>query len=460
MNRVALQAAVGFDVVPLEAPTPSLDWSYDLDFYGPTVQCAIANSTDQPIFDQISGSFETQDGIFIYSGYNDGLWNKSMEHSALVQSVYDPPFRLLYSAWSGYMGPIGDDASSANQWPNCPNIGPCVFPSCLDELLCPVLYIQTSTSSITCKMSNASFSVTIASINGLQQTTQRKIEPAPYAAPHKGVDIPYDEYVYYPHFAALSRLLIGNLSMSPVVDVSSDQNVNENNSTWALHAANTDLVSTGLLACAEIQQSPFVNLPPFRVIPHIPGQPHQDQPEPSQVFANTFPTEPWMCRNQTLLRAIEDLATNITLSYLSSSDLTDTNTTFKTIETSNTQNHYLYRPLYLVLPYGIALLFASITAVIGLYSIRLNGVSHSMNFSAILATTRNLELDTLTRGASLGTEPLKKDISEVKLRFGPLLSSTGISSEHLEPEHRENAPHIAFGYEKTVGRLRKRGAYV
>lgn len=193
-------------------------------------------------------------------------------------------------------------------------------------------------------------------------------------------------------------------------------------------------------------------------MPHVPGQPqYQDKPEPSQVFADTFPAEPWMCRNQTLLRAIEDLATNITLSYLSSSDLTDTSTTFKTIETSNTQNYYLYRPLYLVLPYGIALLFSSITAVIGLYSIYLNGVSHSMSFSAILATTRNQQLDMLTRGASLGAEPLNKDISEAKLRFGPLLSSSEIDQGQ---SRQVDVPHIAFGYEKGIGSLRKRGAYV
>jgi len=57
----------------------------------------------------------------------------------------------------------------------------------------------------------------------------------------------------------------------------------------------------------------------------------------------------------------------------------------------------------LLLPYGLALLFVFIAAGLGLYSIYLNGVSHSMDFSAIIATTRNTDLDLLTRGAWLGS---------------------------------------------------------
>jgi hypothetical protein len=45
----------------------------------------------------------------------------------------------------------------------------------------------------------------------------------------------------------------------------------------------------------------------------------------------------------------------------------------------------------------------------------------------------------------------------VKLRFGPLLNSTGIDRGQ---DQREDVHHIAFGSEKTVGSLKKRGAYV
>lgn len=41
----------------------------------------------------------------------------------------------------------------------------------------------------------------------------------------------------------------------------------------------------------------------------------------TNISNNLFTKPPWMCRNQTLLKAIEDLANNITISMLSSPGL-------------------------------------------------------------------------------------------------------------------------------------------
>jgi hypothetical protein len=164
-----------------------------------------------------------------------------------------------------------------------------------------------------------------------------------------------------------------------------------------------------------------------------------------------------MCRNQTFLRAIEDLANNITISYLSSSDLANDNTTFRDIPTSDTWNFYVYHPLYLVLSYGIGPLFTSMAAVISLYSIWINGVSHSMSFSALMATTRNPDLDRLTHGSSLGAAPLKTYIENMRLRFGPLLSK---HKDARDPQEEGGVPHIAFGFEQSVGYLKKGAKHV
>lgn len=85
-----------------------------------------------------------------------------------------------------------------------------------------------------------------------------------------------------------------------------------------------------------------------------------------------------------------------------------------------------------------------------------NGVCHSTNFFAIMATTRNPEPDELTRGASFGAEPLKNDIKKVKLRFGPLLKTTH-SEDNSGQQIRESEkmPHTVFGVEGSVGRLKK-----
>jgi hypothetical protein len=96
--------------------------------------------------------------------------------------------------------------------------------------------------------------------------------------------------------------------------------------------------------------------------------------------------------------------------------------------------------------------------MVGLYSIYFNGVSHSMAFSAIMATTRNPDLDLLTQGASLGAEPLEKRIDKIKLKFGPLVES---SRDEVKSKtgKTKGTPHIAFGFEDTVGILERGASY-
>ena len=101
---------------------------------------------------------------------------------------------------------------------------------------------------------------------------------------------------------------------------------------------------------------------------------------------------------------------------------------------------------------------------VGVFALYYNGVVHSTAFSAIIATTRNRELDEVSRGHSLGAIPL--GYTGMKMRFGVL---------HGEGEKRVNPwdetsntnqgdgladPHIGFGSAERVQRLRKGGIYI
>jgi hypothetical protein len=92
----------------------------------------------------------------------------------------------------------------------------------------------------------------------------------------------------------------------------------------------------------------------------------------------------------------------------------------------------------------------------------LNGVSHSNSFSAIIATTRNPELDLLSTRSSLGADPRKVDLQNTKLKFGPLLNpidelrNKGEMYGHVTQE----VPHVAFGFEENVAKLRKGALYM
>jgi hypothetical protein len=451
INRIASESAFSMDIVPLGPPIPSEYSSYDLQFFGPTVQCLTANSTQQEVFDNITAMFEAQDSVFTFAQVDDTYWEESLAAGSLV--------RLLYSGLAPRMA-----ANTPGYWlPNCPaHQAPCPWQSLSG------LWLQTSNSSIVCNSVNASFDVTIASVAGIQQITQRSItvlggystfpvqqqvetieDPQNSTASTQNVTIDWSPY--FSHFYALAGLLIGNVSLSGTVfsedgDIpmfSSADNYLKNDST-------SNLLATGLIACDEIQKNPFRDFS----IPSLGNQ--------SETFSDTFPAETWMCRNNSLVQAIEDLSNNITISFLSSPDLAD-NTVLRNITTSNTINVYEYHQLYLLLSYGTGLLFASVTAAIGFYSLYVNGVSHSTSFSAIIATTRNSDLDSLTKGASLGAEPMKMGVDKTRLRFGPLINTNDGEDSRRKAESNgafQVAPHIAFGFEETVGYLQKGAPYV
>ncbi|KAF2195674.1 hypothetical protein K469DRAFT_744184 [Zopfia rhizophila CBS 207.26] len=407
--NLATQAALSIDTVPISPPVQSLDWSYDLSFYGPSVQCNTSNNTQQLAFNDVTHLFE-EDGLFVFSQVNDSYWLSNRAHAY-----------LLFSAWATSV------ESTPNNW----------YPIC--------------------NAVNASFDITIASVNGTQRVIQREVQKLGNSVLSPGIQAVLGlsnassadqstTNAYLSHFNALCNLLVGNVTTTGYFSLGDGK---LDNTVTHLIRPTSNMLSTGLTGCDEIQNSPFRNV-------SLEAGLFNE----SAALGNAFPTHPGMCRNQTLLRAVEDLANNITLSYLSSSYLTDSNTAFRNITTSNTISVYEYHPLYLLLSYGIGFLFALIAAAIGILAIIENGVSHSAAFSAIIATTRNPELDALTRGASLGAEPLPKEIQMVKLRFGPLLNTYDAEGEGEQQDiGSENVPHIAFGFEKSVGRLQKGALY-
>lgn len=99
-----------------------------------------------------------------------------------------------------------------------------------------------------------------------------------------------------------------------------------------------------------------------------------------------------------------------------------------------------YKPFWLVLSYSLAALLAILAVIEGLFAFARNGYSADTNFSTILATTRNSELDLLAEGLCLGNSPAPKHFTESQLRFGRV-SRIG----------RQGEAHVAFGLSDDVG---------
>jgi hypothetical protein len=116
-----------------------------------------------------------------------------------------------------------------------------------------------------------------------------------------------------------------------------------------------------------------------------------------------------------------------------------------------THNVYQYNSRNLILSYSIAVGVTLFSIIIGAYATITNGVSHSSSFSAMIATTRNPQLDRLVEGSSLGALLLEKEMRRTKLKFGELMG-----------DGREKGGvngHVGFGFEDSVLNLRRGGKY-
>jgi hypothetical protein len=434
----ALQSVAGIDVVPLPRPVGSQDWSYDLNFFGPSVQCRSPNKTEQAMFDRLNERREREEYIFVAAQMDDKIWNTRTMMSNYIITNPNTTYGnnsgswLLYSAWSSYIDETAKYKTSD---------------SSLEATILPDYYhsifLQTSTSSAICSAVNASFDITIASVRGRQQIIQQNITYLSLIPPPVNNPVPPNDReewykqvntttMYNYQFTDLASVVNGNIVFQA-----------EYWGYWDLKLQ-IDPSSRGFIACDDIQTSPFMDA--FKRGYIVDGKERVYQ----NLLGIQLSSEPWQCRNRSLLRYIEDLSNNITISYLSSSELTNSDTTFRSLITSDTVNVYLYRPLFLLLSYGIGLLAVIISVLIGLYSVHVNGVSHSNVFSSIIATTRNKDLDILMSGASLGAAPLAEDIKGTRLKFGPLVGK----------EENEKVDHVAFGIEGTVGILKRDEPYI
>ncbi|KAB8304071.1 hypothetical protein EYC80_005413 [Monilinia laxa] len=429
-NTIAINTASNIDILGLARQVSGSEWSYALQFYGPSIKCNEPNSIQQAVFDNVTKYYE-QENIFTYDHVIDNRTNTTFGVGS---------GRIVYTSWSSWY---------AAGTPNT-NDGKLPPPLARYSSSYPELWIRTSTSELVCTAVNASFSIAVSYIDGIHiesgATVTNSDGVTTTTATGASARVLWNEYI--PHMYALGAILGGNITIQGTTLTNSQ--LTEQYSGYGT----TNILGTGLMACDEIANTPFKNESSYLV--------HNA----SATFTNTFTstTQPWLCRNRTLARGIEDLANNITISYLSSPDLTSDGDP-QNIVTSNTNNYYVYHPLWLLLSYGLALLFSALAVAIGVYAIRSNGVVHSNSFSAIVATTRNTELDGYMGRSSLGAEPLQSNDRDRRLKFGPVInqattedsSSGGENGSQCETD--EKIPHIAFGLEENIGQLRKGELY-
>lgn len=130
-----------------------------------------------------------------------------------------------------------------------------------------------------------------------------------------------------------------------------------------------------------------------------------------------------MNRNWTSLdfsQSLEEVHTNMTLSYLSNPALTATTISTAQIHYNYYANIYSYQPFDLYLSYGIGIVMVAFCTAIGCRALYRNGVAYKDSWSTTLRTTRGRDLDAIMDvrpTETSGAEPLSKAIERTSVTF-------------------------------------------
>ncbi|KAE9376403.1 hypothetical protein N431DRAFT_462240 [Stipitochalara longipes BDJ] len=425
----ASESAETIAILPLKPPAANS--SYNLQFTGPSFQCEHATEDEMIIFNTYINAFAAETLTFPSVAAYPSVPEE-------VQSTKTFPDALLYSAFSISLLNYTAAASGArfdsyNNW--VAGVPLHLFNQTSNQQI----YIQTYRESIVCTQFSATFDIQLDFIDGIQTISQYDItlvDPIIAINFNSSEDSTFD--AYYSSFVALGNMIFGNVSL--LID-STENSGGDPQLSIKYKDVNSRVLQTGLIGCSEFTNNVWDGI--------------------DETFNGNFPTSngespilssPWMCRNNSLSLAIEDLANNITISMLSSPDLTSPNLTVASFTLPH--NVYQYNSKNLVISYSLAIGFAIIAVGIGFWALYENGVAHSTSFSAIMAATQNPDLAVLSEGSSIGV--IRKDLKETKLRFGVIEEGDHGDTSYPSPEQGSDDPkHVAFGFPQTVSRLSK-----
>lgn len=108
----------------------------------------------------------------------------------------------------------------------------------------------------------------------------------------------------------------------------------------------------------------------------------------------------------------------------------------------NYVNVYFYNKLNLLSAYLLATVMTVLMVFLGFYALVKNGVASDINFSTIMLTTRNTDLDELAKGSCLGGNPLPKRLREEKMMFGVIKEPTKQEAGHTAIGQMNGKNHV------------------
>jgi hypothetical protein len=321
----------------LQFDPPALNSSYSVEITGPFLQCQSPNASQVPVFEfyetlLLNGSSGTQITEWSQS-YMTPEDIQAGFYRNVMMSAFDP--HLGSDGWASF--PTQEDQSEHfNNWPvSLPtnfssSIGyepdflkpnPICNPSVLNFTTNPAcqmfprqLWVLTSNDSFVCTLGVGTRIAHFAFENGAQTVSYGdltnfdplfvpRMGSQPEAPPDWDSNFPgsvnesaigQETYSYMAAYVSLTNLLSGNITAFLTIEPENPQ--------VELSEHTSQITFTGLDACSDFKNNYWI--------------------QNYSNAASLFPKPAYMCRNQTPAKGIEDLMTNITLSMMTSSDLT------------------------------------------------------------------------------------------------------------------------------------------
>ncbi len=326
----------------LEFAPPAPNSSYSLDVRGPFLQCEAPNSTQIPVFNYYQRSlylnpsmavamvtkktlplavklFDTTSKLHQTDAVDPQGAAGVPDLHGVIMTAFDP---LLGEGMVPLKPVSGDLIEPLNTWqvdlpsdfgrsmgytPSfCQPVAsndtePGDTPGC--QMFPLQLWVVTSNDSFICTLGNGTRTAHFNFVDGVQTISYDDLRDFdPVFAPRQilltktignmtyQTDVDYQVHSYMAVYLSLVNMLSGNITMW----------IPWNSTTPPFLTDQSYVLRTGLDACDQIENNTW-----------------------SQSYTNTlFENPDYMCRNRSLARAIEDLATNATLSMMTSSDLT------------------------------------------------------------------------------------------------------------------------------------------
>ncbi|KAF7932931.1 uncharacterized protein EAE97_008698 [Botrytis byssoidea] len=394
--NIGTKAAESSNIVPIGGPAPNS--SYSIDIRGPYVQCMAPNDTGQIYFDQYIEDL-AQNNIFTSTSWTTHYQNASTLSDSLVPPW---PSMIYLSAFDPWMYPGNDslgwlaigelDTSSPDQFNNWDF---CVWAS-------------HGTRNVRFNFIDGTQHISYSMLYDVVDVKMLWTNVPGYPGA-LGNTRHHDIAPYISLYQSMISMLSGNITAQ--IGTSNMRSLALNTVRFGLPSR---VISTSLAGCDDFLNAYWNDNPLVGNADCLPAV----RGTTGYCAWQFFTKPPSACRNHSLARGIEDLAASITISLFSEPKLLKQNATNVPVTFTSSTNVFSYCPKYLYPSYGIAIFFTCLSTILGLYAFYANGVVHSTAQSAIIATTRNPDLDILADENLAANTSLSKDIRNVKLRLG------------------------------------------